>query len=241
MSAWPSLQWFFAVVLVLLGGAWVIVPFFWTRRGAAEPREPAAAGERGTAVGRAAASDGAPGGAVNGERRAELLRRKALAYAELKELEFDYKVGKLSESDYEQLAQVQRATALEILRQLEAQQEPDDLDRAIDAEVSRRLQARRAAQAAGGRGGGARATQLADLSPAGHGAAPPSEETSAARAGGAAAIPPGVCGGCGGELPPEARFCSQCGAPAGARCAACQQPLTQGDRFCSQCGAPVAV
>ena len=48
------------------------------------------------------------------------------------------------------------------------------------------------------------------------------------------------CPRCRHDLREGARFCDQCGAPAGPRCPRCQGDLREGAKFCDQCGAPVA-
>ncbi len=54
------------------------------------------------------------------EDAADLHHRKESAYAALKELEFDYRTGKLSEADYHELEAKYRAEGLEALQQIEA-------------------------------------------------------------------------------------------------------------------------
>lgn len=217
-----SLEWIIITVLALVGAAWVALPLRRRNDEGTLPEE------------------------ANGNRQAELLRKKEQAYAELKELEFDHKVGKLSDGDFEQLTRKQRAVAVAILQQLEAFEEPDDLDRYIDAEVARRLSERNALRAASdepSRSGAPTETQAetqetasvpASVSPrhdsSSHdaGAAVESEPASGVRA--------AVCGSCGGALRAGARFCSHCGAAVSLNCAGCQQPLDAADRFCSRCG-----
>jgi hypothetical protein len=54
------------------------------------------------------------------EDTAQLHHRKESAYAALKELEFDYRTGKLSEADYHELEAKYRTEGLEVLQQIEA-------------------------------------------------------------------------------------------------------------------------
>ncbi|OFV80691.1 MAG: hypothetical protein A2W26_06905, partial [Acidobacteria bacterium RBG_16_64_8] len=49
----------------------------------------------------------------------DLYRRKESAYSALKELEFDFKTGKLSETDFEELDAKYRSEALEILEAID--------------------------------------------------------------------------------------------------------------------------
>jgi predicted nucleic acid-binding Zn ribbon protein len=50
-----------------------------------------------------------------------------------------------------------------------------------------------------------------------------------------------ACGGCGGNVEPNARFCCECGmaVPAGTGCTLCGAALDADARFCSGCGSPV--
>jgi class 3 adenylate cyclase/tetratricopeptide (TPR) repeat protein len=49
----------------------------------------------------------------------------------------------------------------------------------------------------------------------------------------------GRCPGCGHQVPAEAKFCAECGAPLAGGCAECGAKLLPGARFCAQCGTPV--
>src|SRR5712692_7758531 len=44
------------------------------------------------------------------------------------------------------------------------------------------------------------------------------------------------CERCGGENPPSAKFCSQCGARLETRCPSCSHANAPGSRFCTECG-----
>jgi class 3 adenylate cyclase len=48
------------------------------------------------------------------------------------------------------------------------------------------------------------------------------------------------CSRCRHENPPQAKFCSECGANLGSRCGACGVELAAGAKFCAQCGAATA-
>jgi class 3 adenylate cyclase len=48
------------------------------------------------------------------------------------------------------------------------------------------------------------------------------------------------CGSCRHHNEPNAKFCSECGAPLAARCVSCQAEQPPGSKFCNQCGTPVA-
>src|SRR3954454_14184983 len=49
------------------------------------------------------------------------------------------------------------------------------------------------------------------------------------------------CTGCGADLPAEAKFCLQCGAPQHLSCTGCGLTLPAGAKFCAECGTPVGV
>lgn len=65
----------------------------------------------------------------------ELLRKKQAVYDELKEIDFDFKMGKISEGDYEQMMQAHRAEAVEILKAIEGASGKEDFDKDIEARV----------------------------------------------------------------------------------------------------------
>ncbi len=46
-----------------------------------------------------------------------------------------------------------------------------------------------------------------------------------------------ACPSCGKDIPGEARFCPQCGAPQALSCVACGHANPAGSKFCAQCGA----
>jgi flagellar biosynthesis/type III secretory pathway M-ring protein FliF/YscJ len=54
------------------------------------------------------------------ERQAELEAAKEAKYREIRDAELDYRMGKLSESDYRAIDRELRAEAIEILRQLDS-------------------------------------------------------------------------------------------------------------------------
>lgn len=60
------------------------------------------------------------------ERERELLAEKEAVYAAIKDVDFEYKTGKLSDDDYAELRDGYRVRALNILRDLDGQpQEPN--------------------------------------------------------------------------------------------------------------------
>src|SRR5512134_1683445 len=57
-----------------------------------------------------------------------LLNRKAIVYSNLKELEFEYKIGRLSDADFQRLETGYKAEAGVILKQLDQLGVEKDLD-----------------------------------------------------------------------------------------------------------------
>lgn len=55
-----------------------------------------------------------------GERLSELESRREALYGAIKELEFDYRMGKLSEADYEELDASYKLEAISLLKEIDA-------------------------------------------------------------------------------------------------------------------------
>ncbi len=72
-------------------------------------------------VKREAAIEAPPPDPESGSSRAPLLQEQARLYAELRELDFDYRSGKLSETDYQALRNTLETEAALVLKQLEAE------------------------------------------------------------------------------------------------------------------------
>ncbi|MGH3055408.1 MAG: zinc-ribbon domain-containing protein, partial [Gaiellaceae bacterium] len=49
-----------------------------------------------------------------------------------------------------------------------------------------------------------------------------------------------TCAACGHENPERAKFCLECGTPAGSRCASCGTELPPAAKFCLECGTRTA-
>lgn len=164
----------------------------------------------------------------------ELHRRKESTYSALKELEFDFRTGKLSETDYRELDTKYRADAVEILEAIEEEEAFQRSGRAMGRKATPARAAKPAATrkkvapAAGGRTRSAQAAVDEQL----------------------------VCLACDHVNPHSARFCGGCGdalleqtavaaaavSPNGAgepECADCGAPVEAGHRFCGSCGAEV--
>jgi hypothetical protein len=173
------------------------------------------------------------------EELQDLYARKESTYSALKELEFDYKTGKLSEVDFRELDAKYRHEAIELLEAidlLEKGEEPKPRGKR-KAEQAAAVPATTARQRGTGRpaagGSGARAT--------GNGRAKVGQGR--------------TCPECDAENPTHARFCGSCGealpeeAPAKrARkvaggeqlvCAECGATVAPEHRFCAGCGAEV--
>ncbi|MBI5166736.1 MAG: zinc ribbon domain-containing protein [candidate division NC10 bacterium] len=80
-------------------------------------------------------SDGSGKDTSEPEGLRELQLRKESVYAALKDLEFDYRTGKLSEQDYKELDEQYRYQAMSLLREIERTEEGEDLSDRIEEEV----------------------------------------------------------------------------------------------------------
>jgi len=127
------------------------------------------------------------------DRLTDLLGRKDAVLTAIKDLEFDYHVGKVSEEDYRRLDQRLRRQAIGLIQQIEKlAPESATLDERLEAEIARlrRTQERQRAQPA----------------------AAPSPSAQAAPANGSAPAAR-FCTNCGARLEPAYKFCANCGAP----------------------------
>ena len=106
--------WILCAALVLLAGGYVLRPLF---------REPEAA--------------------LNIDLLAEteldrLMDRKTVIYRNLKDLEFEYAMGRLSEADYRRLEADYKNDAATILEKLDTLGASEDLDNAMEKEIASR-------------------------------------------------------------------------------------------------------
>ncbi len=69
------------------------------------------------------------------ERLRELELHKESAYAALKELEFDFRTGKLSEEDYKELEEHHRYQALSLLKDIDRAEKGEDISEKIEEEI----------------------------------------------------------------------------------------------------------
>lgn len=67
----------------------------------------------------------------------ELQKQKEDVYAVIKEMEFDFGMGKISEEDYQELRSQYKTKALDILKEFDAVDKRDDTDAEIEREVQR--------------------------------------------------------------------------------------------------------
>lgn len=161
---------------------------------------------------------------VEDDRLTELLGRKDATLKAIKDLEFDYQVGKLSAADYQVYDQRLRSQAMSLMRQIE-QLAPQSaaLDASIEAEIAQRRRvhepaARTIGQAAVTADAGG---PLVAAPAAAENRRPP--EKGASGENGAAAAPSVAAGG------GSARYCTNCG-----------YRLEPNHKFCANCGTPVA-
>ena len=78
------------------------------------------------------------------ERNAQLEVRKQTLLEAIKELEFDYRMGKLSEEDFEEMNRVYREEAVAVLRQMDRSGE-GEAESELEAEIRRLRRAKRVA------------------------------------------------------------------------------------------------
>jgi uncharacterized membrane protein YvbJ len=67
----------------------------------------------------------------------ELEKKKEDVYAAIKEMDFDFGMGKISEEDYQELKSQYKAKAIEILKEADTAVKEDDTDAEIEKEVQR--------------------------------------------------------------------------------------------------------
>lgn len=73
-----------------------------------------------------------------GRRRAALEREKTLVLRSIKELEFDFAMGKIAQSDFDEMGGRLRARAIGLMRQLDAGGEYQDvIEREVESRIAR--------------------------------------------------------------------------------------------------------
>lgn len=148
------------------------------------------------------------------ERLGELLAQRDSAFQALRELDFDYRVGKITDHDFSAFEANLKQHAAQLLHALDTWEAGIDDD--LGAEIERAIGARKALFS----------DQLPELAPDGR---------TCSRCGKPALEGDKFCGGCGAELPAIAQ------APVAAEgaqpvCPKCGQPHQPGDKFCAKCG-----
>ena len=125
---------------------------------------------------------------IGGRTRVAMEREKTLVLRSIKELEFDYAMGKVAKADFDEMHARLRARAVGLLKQLDA---GGGYKEQIAKEVEDRL------RRSEGDGFSHRQNGAAD------------EETATAKA---VALRTSVCDSCGTENDEDAKFCKNCGA-----------------------------
>jgi hypothetical protein len=145
------------------------------------------------------------------ERLEELLAQRDAAYQALRELNFDHRVGKITDDDFTAFEDNLKHVAAAALRALDEFEGEVDTD--LDSYIERTVAARRAALAG---------AEPARSCPAcGHAATPDDK----------------FCAGCGASL--SAAAAPPPSTAAAAHCPHCGKPVSPADRFCASCGKPV--
>jgi DNA-directed RNA polymerase subunit RPC12/RpoP len=166
--------------------------------------------------------------------------RYQVILASIRELMFDYEMGKITEADYETLlpeAKLEAATIRQRIDSLTAAPETDNIDPALDAQIEALISQLRnepGQQATDGllREVKAEITVLNNIQP---------DRVSAKQ----------TCPSCGHRLQPADKFCGRCGEAVSAEptaevepetpaCPRCGYTHEVGDVFCAQCGSSLA-
>lgn len=161
------------------------------------------------------------------DTQSSLLWQKESSYAAIRELDFDYHTGKISDDDYKELYGSLKADALRAIKAIELIESANkkELDDAIEEEIKERQgllmksheeQGERTAEACPVCG--------ARVSP---------EDRFCSSCGGQFEW---SCGECGSTNPSGAGFCSNCGARALKFCSMCGEKVNTEAKFCSSCG-----
>jgi len=146
---------------------------------------------------------------VEDDRLTELLLRKEQLLVQIKDLEFDYRVGKLDDDDYRRFDERLRRQAMLLLQQIEqVVPESAGLDATLEDEIQKRRMLKREENLStpvfdsGIEGEIARRRQMTA-----------SVSAPTAPANGAGEDTPRFCTECGSRTAPQHKFCANCGAP----------------------------
>lgn len=148
----------------------------------------------------------------------ELLTQKDATLFAINELESDYEIGSLSQSDYQELRNKYEEKAVALIKTVDELRIERGLDVAsgIDDEIESRVSSLRAA----------RRTTEADVEDRVLKLRRTNKETPDAKS----------CPGCGAPLQPDAVFCSRCGSSLSMKCPGCSAGISAEDVFCFRCG-----
>lgn len=125
------------------------------------------------------------------DKLVDMLRRKDAALKAIKDLEFDYRVGKVSDEDYRRLDQSLRRQAIVLMQQVEKlAPRSSTLDDRLEAEIAAQRKSR--------------PPQPEAVKPA---------TVPVPAAGRATNTPARYCTNCGNLLEPSHKFCANCGTP----------------------------
>jgi hypothetical protein len=160
-----------------------------------------------------------------------LAATKARLLRDIKDLEFDFQTGHLSDDDYKTLRGKLERQAIATLKRLDERRGEVDYDDVIDREYAARFGKRSEQGAKPAASLRAEALAAPKAVPAPKTAAP-DPKPAAAR---------GVaCGSCGHSNAPGARCCSECGGALSKPrfCHECGASLQENAKFCAECGTP---
>ena len=152
----------------------------------------------------------------------ELLSQKEATYAALKELDFDYALGNLTQEDHRELEEKYKDKAVNILKELDERQEgggASPLERSLESEILRLRRSVRKPDAS--------MQEIED------------EILKLRQVRGATlTVVKDVCPQCNSAIQTGAKYCPQCGASLKKLvCGKCSSPYKIEQRFCSECGA----
>lgn len=138
-----------------------------------------------------------------------LLAQRDSAYDAIRDLDFDFQMGKLSQSDYDKLRDKYKLRAAEILKQIDDAGGIPDVDASIEEQVAR-LRRHGAAPASNGDDVEAEVARLRRRKASANGG---DIEDEVARLRGQRKTSDKIfCGNCGTPARPGDRFCAKCGA-----------------------------
>lgn len=166
----------------------------------------------------------------NGESIEGYSARYQAILASIKELQFDYSMGKVSDEDYEPLLNEAKLEAARVRQQMDrlARSDSVSMSAALDTEIETLI-----AQA---RNGSAPYDEdlldEVDAEIEHLKAGQPEVQHQTIRDESSA-----TCIHCGYSLHPEASFCSHCGQPVAETCPQCNYAYHPDDAFCARCGA----